>query len=44
MTARLEFLLGLAALVVVGLVMTLLYLRTVLADRGAENVAGIAPT
>lgn len=44
MTARFEFLLGLAALVVVGLVLTVLYLRTVLAERGAENVAGVAPT
>lgn len=44
MTARFEFLLGLAALVVVGLVMTVLYLRTMLAERGGENVAGIAPS
>lgn len=44
MTARFEFVLGLAALVVVGLALTVLYLRTVLAERGAENVTGVAPT
>lgn len=44
MTARSAYLLGLVALVVAGLVLTVLYLRTVIADREGENVTGITPT